>query len=144
MTDPLWEAVFPIAPEPQRRGLITKRGRHASLRSHPKTAAYQERIAGMARRMAPPSPLALPLRSRIEFGMPLPASASRPEKARRRARGHAQTPDLSNLIKSLEDALNGIAYVDDSQIAETSARKVWCDGPGYIAIELHEHDPRAV
>lgn len=40
-------------------------------------------------------------------------------------RFHAQRPDADNLTKLVGDALNGIAYLDDSQIAETFARNVW-------------------
>lgn len=45
----------------------------------------------------------------------------------RRALGgpHAQRPDLDNIQKSIADALNGIAYADDGQIAEFNCRKVW-------------------
>jgi Holliday junction resolvase RusA-like endonuclease len=32
--------------------------------------------------------------------------------------------DGSNVLKAVEDALNGIAYHDDSQVMETSARKL--------------------
>lgn len=33
-------------------------------------------------------------------------------------------PDTSNLVKAIEDALNGIAYYDDSQIVQLYAAKV--------------------
>lgn len=35
-------------------------------------------------------------------------------------------PDCSNYAKGIEDALNGIAYKDDSQIAELCVRKQYC------------------
>lgn len=62
--------------------------------------------------------------------------------ARDRARGlrpdaptsHTQTPDLSNLAKLVEDALNGIAYADDAQIESLKVRKGWCDQPGFTLI----------
>jgi Holliday junction resolvase RusA-like endonuclease len=39
---------------------------------------------------------------------------------------HRSSPDLSNIIKALEDALNRLAYVDDRQICSYGeARKVW-------------------
>ena len=37
-------------------------------------------------------------------------------------------PDLSNLIKSIEDGLNGIAYKDDRQIYKLYAEKVYHAG----------------
>lgn len=36
-------------------------------------------------------------------------------------------PDADNIIKSICDALNGIAYVDDSQIVCISCRKLYSD-----------------
>ena len=35
------------------------------------------------------------------------------------------TPDLDNLIKSITDALNGVAYKDDSQIVAVVSRKMF-------------------
>ena len=36
---------------------------------------------------------------------------------------HTRKPDLTNLAKSVEDALNGVAYKDDSQIVELLVEK---------------------
>ena len=38
-------------------------------------------------------------------------------------------PDLTNIAKSIEDALNGLAYRDDSQIVESHIRKYYSDVP---------------
>ena len=40
-------------------------------------------------------------------------------------------PDRSNVLKSLEDALEGVIYINDSQLADGRARKFYCAGPGY-------------
>ena len=34
-------------------------------------------------------------------------------------------PDIDNIEKIIEDALNGLAYKDDSQIVEVFKRKIW-------------------
>lgn len=50
-------------------------------------------------------------------------------------------PDIDNLIKTVLDALNGLAYEDDKQIVKVSARKEWSNRPhgiGYTYIELWE------
>ena len=48
-------------------------------------------------------------------------------------------PDLDNLIKCCEDALNGLAYTDDSRIWKTTAQKTY--GPEEkTIIKLREAD----
>ena len=72
-------------------------------------------------------PLGGPVHLRVEFLFP------RPKKP---AKGHvlhgnpgrawlAWRPDLSNIIKAVEDGLNGIAYSDDSQIVSITALKLY-------------------
>lgn len=41
-------------------------------------------------------------------------------------------PDVDNLVKTVFDALNGLAYEDDKQIVELSARKVYACKPGTV------------
>lgn len=43
-------------------------------------------------------------------------------------------PDIDNIIKSVTDALNGVAYVDDSQVVEIVAHKHYSDVP---RVEIH-------
>ena len=42
---------------------------------------------------------------------------------------HTARPDASNILKAVEDALNGVAYIDDSQIASTACGKFWSTRP---------------
>lgn len=41
-------------------------------------------------------------------------------------------PDMDNIIKIIADALNGIAYYDDSQIVDTAVRKFYSDEPRVV------------
>lgn len=66
-----------------------------------------------------------PLRLELVFRMRQP---KRPEK--RAYAWHDKKPDLDNLEKAVKDALNGVAWYDDSQIAHVDAKKVWASGPG--------------
>jgi Holliday junction resolvase RusA-like endonuclease len=48
-------------------------------------------------------------------------------KKRREEPRHLQKPDLDNLAKAVLDSLNGLAWVDDSQIYRLLVEKVWVD-----------------
>ena len=58
---------------------------------------------------------------------------SKSKKFKERALGGLERPtkkpDLSNIIKGIEDALNGLAYKDDSSIVYLSVAKVYSDIP---------------
>ena len=43
-------------------------------------------------------------------------------------------PDIDNVTKSVLDALNGVAYKDDTQVAEVSVRKWWTAGSDRIDV----------
>ena len=50
-------------------------------------------------------------------------------------------PDCDNFAKMVLDALNGVAYLDDSQCIKLSVRKGWTHGElneGAIFIEINE------
>ena len=47
-------------------------------------------------------------------------------------------PDVDNCIKSVLDALNGIAYKDDKQVIEISAMKRWTEDEERIEFLLEE------
>ena len=75
-----------------------------------------------------PEPLSGPLRLSVRAVFKVPASWSKKKTEAHLWRAHTQKPDLSNIIKHLEDGLNRIAWVDDSQIAEYGpSGKVWGD-----------------
>jgi crossover junction endodeoxyribonuclease RusA len=38
------------------------------------------------------------------------------------------SPDVDNIIKPIQDALNGVVFVDDSQVVSTESRKKSLDG----------------
>lgn len=48
-------------------------------------------------------------------------------------------PDIDNSVKSIFDALNGVAYHDDSQIVDLSVRKVYGETPK-VEVEIYEYE----
>jgi Holliday junction resolvase RusA-like endonuclease len=49
-------------------------------------------------------------------------------------------PDLSNILKSAEDGLKGIVFVDDAQVVEIRTRKVYAHEPR-VWIRITEWSP---
>ena len=78
-----------------------------------------------------------PLKMTATFYMPIPQSASKKLKKSLVGWWHTKKPDTSNIIKSVEDALNNLAYPDDSQISWLDVRKVYGEEPR-LEIEFTE------
>ena len=81
----------------------------------------------------------VPLVVDLVFGMKIPQSYS---KKRRQDIDlgllmPTTKPDIDNLTKSILDALNGIAFVDDSQIVQITAAKEYAAEP-YIYLNIRE------
>jgi Holliday junction resolvase RusA-like endonuclease len=68
-----------------------------------------------------------PVRLSVVAVMPVPKSWSRAKKAEALAGWVTPTgrPDIDNVAKLVSDALNGVAYHDDSQIIEAIAQKAY-------------------
>lgn len=108
--------------------------------NYEKAVAWECKKACQGRRFAPETPL------RIEawMYMPIPKSLSKAATARLMGTWHTKKPDSSNILKSVEDAVIGIAYDDDNQIAETVTHKVYGDVPRVeVTIEPLEERSRA-
>ena len=45
-------------------------------------------------------------------------------------------PDVDNLAKAVLDALNGVAWVDDSQVVELRTAKSWIDGDAHCIVSV--------
>lgn len=73
--------------------------------------------------------LTKPLLLDITFFMPIPESWSRKKKEAAFNTPHHSTPDLSNLIKWVEDCATNVIYQDDALIARIIAYKVYSDEP---------------
>ena len=76
------------------------------------------------------------LKMEIAFYMPIPKSTSK--KNRELMIGWKllpdKKPDIDNMIKSITDALNELAYQDDKQIIEVHAYKYYAEQPRAIVM----------
>jgi Holliday junction resolvase RusA-like endonuclease len=91
----------------------------------PEATVSFERQVGIIAKQAIPAPLAGPVRVHIAATFIPAKSWSKKKTAEHLHRPHLQKPDLDNLAKAILDGLNRIAFADDAQVFEITARKVW-------------------
>ena len=95
-----------------------------------RTRQYEQRIAAEWRAKGFPT-LDGPVRLDVEFYFPIPQGWSK--KKKEQAKLHyivpAVRPDLDNLVKIIQDGLNGIAYEDDKQVVMVWSQKLYDDEP---------------
>lgn len=70
-----------------------------------------------------------PLHLEAYFYFPIAKTIKPAERFKRKGSYHSFRPDLSNLVKLIEDVATGILYEDDSLIASITAYKLYDDRP---------------
>lgn len=71
----------------------------------------------------------------LEFGIMIPKSWSKKKREELNNTYCSNNSDIDNYIKAILDSLNGIVYVDDKQVVELFAKKIYSE-EGYI---LYKH-----
>lgn len=66
-----------------------------------------------------------PLHMDVVFIMPLPSKLNADKRRQKEGTWHLFRPDLSNLVKYIEDVGTGILYGDDCIIASIACKKVY-------------------
>lgn len=74
----------------------------------------------------------IPLEMTVDISLP------RPKTLPKRVIHATKKPDTSNVLKGIEDALEGIAYEADQQIVSTTVRKVY--GVPGVTVGIREFD----
>lgn len=128
---------FDIEPVEQARPRATRFGKGIRLYDPEKVKVYKQQLGYLARQAMQErglDPFDGPLEVYMVFYRPVQASISKKERSRRLSGVHRPTvkPDLSNYIKALEDALNGILWVDDNLIISLEAKKFYAEQPHLI------------
>lgn len=114
----------PGDPVPQPRPRITTRGKHGHAyvpASHP-IHAYRAAIAAAAKAAGATPTDRAPLTLILDLVFVRPKSHYRKAGVRDDA-PRLPRPDCSNVLKGVEDALNGVAWVDDSQVGKVIVEK---------------------
>jgi Holliday junction resolvase RusA-like endonuclease len=101
--------------------------------------AWREAVAEAARAWVrdagSPAPLDGPVHLRVHFFLARPKSA--PKSVTRPFR----KPDLSKLVRAVEDSLSGLLYVDDARIVDLGASKSFTDSVPCCEISVMEAHP---
>jgi len=90
------------------------------------TKRFEELVAHVFQAQKDRTKLEGPVKLTVHFWFPRPIRRDGPTRTH-----HIKKPDLTNLIKAVEDGLNGLAYADDSQITLIEARKSYIQ-PGQL------------
>lgn len=126
-------------PLPQGRArarVVQPYGQRAYARFYdpPRSANWKQTIMLQALPYRPAKPSERAIFLRLTFRMP------RPKSLAKRVSQHTKKPDLDNLVKAVQDALRGVFYRDDSQIAELQAVKRYSPTPGVTVAVSDFHD----
>jgi Holliday junction resolvase RusA-like endonuclease len=131
---PEWSCVIPGRPTSKgnSRRILRAGGRAFAASSH-QTIQAERNARAIAWAERPPELLCGPLLLDVVFCFAIPQAKRERVSARGRVRPAqiiAGEPcmrrvDRGNLLKLIEDALEGVVYADDSQIVGGDVRKVW-------------------
>lgn len=108
-------------------GVALRDGTKESAERH---AAWRERVSSFAAQAMSaaarlPVSGALVLSVRFVFTRPKGHLRKRGQLSKSAPRHHTTYPDLTKLVRALEDALTGIVWVDDKQVAEHRTNKAY-------------------
>lgn len=122
-------------PHQQERPRASTTGRGSRkkivLYDPPRSRTYKKHIINTLQTEYNPIPTSESIEACIDVYVPIPKSftLSNKEKAKLGQLKPSKKPDLSNYVKLIEDACNGLLYKDDSQIVNLTARKRYSDEP---------------
>lgn len=116
----------PGTPVGKGRPRMTARGGHARAYTPEKTVRYENLIRTAFMNEYPDAvPFDVPVKVFIGAEFPIPKSWSK--KKKESAKYVSKKPDIDNIVKSVFDGLNGVAWTDDALVAELEAGKRYTD-----------------
>lgn len=119
-------------PKPQQRARHFTRGTFTG--TYDPSEKDKKTFAGILQATAPETPLSCPISLEVVFYLSRPKNHYRTGKNHEMLRDdapeyHSGRPDVDNLVKFVQDSLNGIYYRDDALISELSAKKYYSERP---------------
>ena len=122
----------PGDPVPKGRPRFARRGQFVQTYTDSKTIEYETHVALKARQAIGATKHlegALNVFLYLRYAVP-PSYSKKRRQACLAGEEYPKRQDLDNCYKSITDAMNGIVYLDDSQIVEAHIRKVYDEVAG--------------
>lgn len=115
-------------PVPKGRPRFARRGKFVSTYSPKTTVDYETKVAEAAQiAMGSSEPLETPVGAYIYITLPIPTSYSK--KRTQACLSGEERPtkksDIDNFCKAIFDGMNGIVFLDDSQVVSLHSTKVY-------------------
>jgi Holliday junction resolvase RusA-like endonuclease len=120
-------------PVPKARARHVLHGTRLRSYTPEKTRTYEALIKEAAKQaMGSTEPLETPVTLYLYIRVPIPKSCTkkRLEAIANGSEKPIKKPDASNILKSVEDGMNGVVYKDDSQIVNIHVTKVYSSQAG--------------
>lgn len=134
-----FEVVGIPAPKGSTKAFMPKGARFPIVtHDNPRTRWWQHLVSDQAQKVATGDLFVGPVMLWAKFYLPRPISLPR------KVAGHTKKPDLSKLVRCIEDALTGILLRDDAQIVEIHTAKYYAapDKPARAVITVEDFTPR--
>ena len=130
--------ILPIEPVAQARPRARRFGKGIRLYDPPKTATFKRKLRKLATEMYHDAPVEGEIYIKVAFYRKIQKSISKKEHDRRASGAHRPIvkADLSNYLKSFEDALSGVLRKDDAMIVHEEIDKYYSDKPR-IEVEIY-------
>lgn len=126
---------FQVKGDPKGKGRprFSRVGSFTKVYSDKQTLTYEAMIATFAKQaMGGTEPLKTPVSVFLYVRLPIPQSY--PKKRREACLSGAEKPckkpDIDNIAKTYLDAMNGVIFVDDTQVIDLHVKKLYAEKAG--------------
>jgi Holliday junction resolvase RusA-like endonuclease len=124
---------IPGTPVGKGRPRVTRHGTYTPE----KTREYQQKVRDCYHAQCPGGFAGgVPILARITAYFPIPASYPKKKKAALEGAFHLKKPDADNIAKAILDALNGLAYPDDSAVQLRGVYKIYTNAAPRLELTL--------
>lgn len=137
------DIIFTVPGVPQGKGRprVTRNGAFTPKKTRDYEKKVRDCYIAQGGQMFPDD---TPLFASITAIFPIPSSLSKKRRALFNGKRHCKKPDADNVAKAILDALNGVAYRDDSAVSSLIVGKSYGDDARVIVILADAANEKAV